>query len=206
LTRQTATRPKHQQAELIRTIGGQMRAARNLCNLSLTQAAKRLGYANPSKLSKVERASDTNSVPLLLILKASKCYEVSIDFLFGITDDWETGARMTQEREVSPWLLDAFEQSRRKDIEALRHINDRIEVMRIATCTMSTAADDVYAAMHRFSELNPQFEDMPGSNRMYTACVRMQAVGGHAKARMRRFGMECKLAAIGNDRQPSLFQ
>jgi hypothetical protein len=45
-------------------------------------------------------------VPLWVILRAAKVYEVSVDFIFGVTDDWETGSRMTQEREVSAWLGD----------------------------------------------------------------------------------------------------
>jgi len=183
-----------------------MRKAREMCNLSLTKAAKELGYANPSKLSKIERASDTQSVPILTILNAAKRYEVSIDFLFGITDDWETGARMMQEREVSPWIAEQFEHFKRKELELFRQINDRIAVMRIALCAMSTAADNLNAAMRRFSELNPEFEDMPGSNRLYSACGRMIDASANAKTRMTRFGMECKLAAIGHDRQPDLFR
>ncbi len=58
---------KHDQNKLVRTIGERLRVARELNNLSQSEAARRLGYANPSKLSKIEAAADTNSVPLWLI-------------------------------------------------------------------------------------------------------------------------------------------
>lgn len=64
------------------TIGARMREARELCNMSQSAAARRLGYSNPSKLSKVEGATDTNSVPLWLIVRAASVYEVSIDYLW----------------------------------------------------------------------------------------------------------------------------
>ena len=80
-----AANTRMEQAAAVKTIGARMRQARELCNLSQSAAAKRLGYSNSSKLSKVEGATDTNSVPLWLILRAAKVYEVSIDFLFGGT-------------------------------------------------------------------------------------------------------------------------
>ena len=47
---------KQEKAAVVRVIGTRMREARELCNMSLSEASKRLGYANPSKLSKVELA------------------------------------------------------------------------------------------------------------------------------------------------------
>ena len=42
---------KQEKAAVVRVIGTRMREARELCNMSLSEASKRLGYANPSKLS-----------------------------------------------------------------------------------------------------------------------------------------------------------
>lgn len=63
--------PKREQARLVQTIGARLAEARELCNMSQSVAAQRLGYSNSSKLSKVEGATDTNSVPLWLIVRAS---------------------------------------------------------------------------------------------------------------------------------------
>ena len=120
---------RQEQAAAVKTIGARMRQARELCNLSQSAAAKRLGYQNPSKLSKVELATDTNSVPLWLIVRAARVYEVSVDFLFGATDDWEVGARMTQERETSAWMFDAWEKARQRDMETLKRLHDRVQTL-----------------------------------------------------------------------------
>jgi len=186
---------RQEQAAAVKIIGARMREARELCNLSQQAAAKRLGYSNSSKLSKVEGATDTNSVPLWLILRAAKVYEVSIDFLFGASDDWETGARMTQEREVSTWLHDAFEKARLRDMQTLRLLHDRVQTLSETVADMVALTEEAGLALTRFAELNPAFEEMRAGSRLVAAVERASNAAKSAKARMARFRMECTLAA-----------
>ena len=191
----TSTATRMEQAAAVKTIGARMRQARELCNLSQSAAARRLGYSNPSKLSKVEGATNTNSVPLWLIVRASSVYEVSIDFLFGVTDDWELGARMTQERATSAWLFDAWEKARQRDMDVLRKLHNKVEAMEEAIALMLASTDDVGAALARFAELNPVFEDMKAGGRLVGAVERATDAAKNAKAKMTRFRVECNLAA-----------
>lgn len=180
---------------MVRTIGERMRQARELCNLSQSAAAKRLGYANPSKLSKVESSTDTNSVPLWLIRKAAEVYEVSVDFLFGFTDDWEVGARMTQEREVSAWLADAWSTGRERDLLALKQLNDRLSVLRESIAVGIAMMREADTALDRFSELNPAFEeDMRGSNRLVNAVKNARAAAEQSNAKLAKLKLDCKEA------------
>jgi transcriptional regulator with XRE-family HTH domain len=194
---------KAEQATIVKTIGARMKAARELCNMSQKDAARRLGYANSSKLAKVELATDYNSVPLWLIQRAAKLYEVSIDYLFGASDDWEIGARKTQEREVSGWLYVMFNRARSRDTETLRQLNDKIETIEQAVTWLVGAAGEVAGGLERFGEINPQFEDMRGGSRLYGAVLRLTAAAENAKARLARFHIECRLA-VGDTRQLSL--
>ena len=189
-----STEIRKEQANAVKTIGERMRQARELCNLSQTAAARRLGYSNSSKLAKVEGATDTNSVPLWLIVRASQIYEVSIDFLFGVTDDWEVGSRMTQEREVSGWLFQAFEKARISEMNALRQLHDKVAAMESAVVAMVSATEEAGFAMSRFAELNPAFEDMKAGSRLTGAIERATDAAKGAKAKMNRFRVECKLA------------
>jgi len=187
---------RKEQAAMVRTIGERMRQARELCNLSQSAAAKRLGYANPSKLSKVEAATDTNSVPLWLIRKAAEVYEVSVDFLFGFTDDWEVGARMTQEREVSAWLAKALSDARERDLVALKQLNDRLTVLRDAVAIGIAMNREADAALERFIQLNPEFaEDMRGSNRLVSAVKNAVAAAHQSGAKLAKLKLDCKDAA-----------
>jgi transcriptional regulator with XRE-family HTH domain len=186
---------RQEQAAAVKTIGARMRAARELCNLSQSAAARRLGYANPSKLSKVELATDTNSVPLWLIVRAARVYEVSVDFLFGATDDWEVGARMTQEREVCAWMFDAWEKARQRDMETLKRLHDRVQTLTDAVAVMLAASEDSSLALARFAELNPEFEEMRAGSRLVGAVERANESAKAAKTKMERFRMECAVAA-----------
>lgn len=186
---------RQEQAAAVKTIGTRMRQARELCNLSQSAAARRLGYANPSKLSKVELATDTNSVPLWLIVRAARVYEVSVDFLFGATDDWEVGARMTQEREVSAWMFDTFDKLRQRDMETLKRLHDRVQTLTDAVAVMLAASEDASVALARFAELNPAFEEMRAGSRLVSAVERASDSAKAAKTKMERFRMECAVAA-----------
>ncbi len=157
-----AADPKAEQISLVRTIGERLREARELCNLSQSVAAQRLGYANPSKLSKVEGATDTQSVPLWLIARAAQLYEVSADYLLGLSDDWEAGAS----RGVSGWLLDSWERARRNDLELLAALHRRVGAVTAHLPAVTDGARQVEDAAQAFRHLNPDFDDRKGSARL----------------------------------------
>ena len=183
---------RHDQAELIKTIGERLKQARELNNMSQTEAAKLFGYRNSSKLSKMERATNSKSVPLTVIAKAAKVYQVSIDFLFGLSADWDTGARMTQERETSAWLMEQWEEARRRDMQIIRRCNDRMQTLDGAVNSCINQAFEVDDALRKFQDLNLDFEDMLGGSRLVSAIEKNVAAARESRARLRRFHMECK--------------
>lgn len=187
---------RHQQATIVKTVGQRMKAARELCNLSLSEAARLLGYANPSKLSKVENFTDTNSVPVWLIPAAAKLYDVSTDYLYGIADDWETGLRATTERGTSQWLFETWDTMRRRDMEVLKRLHDRIEGVGDVVAAFVSAGREVHEAVQRFGEIHPQFsEDMRGSARLVAAAERALVAATSGDAKLKRFRMECQVAS-----------
>jgi len=64
------------------TIGERLRKAREAVGLSQLEAAKRLGYANSSKLSKIE-GGKSSEVPAWVLNRAGWLYDVSTDYLMG---------------------------------------------------------------------------------------------------------------------------
>ncbi|MDN5780534.1 MAG: helix-turn-helix domain-containing protein, partial [Luteimonas sp.] len=150
---------KHDQNRLVSTIGQRMRSARELCNLSQSEAARRFGYSNPSKLSKVEAAADTNSVPLWLIRKAAEVYEVPTDFLFGITDDFETGVP----RGTQAWLIDAWDRMRQRDLLALDRLHREVVAVAGGSGAVLGAVRELSMAVSRYVESNrDDFENARG--------------------------------------------
>ena len=189
---------RHESAELIRTIGDRLRQARELSNLSQQAAAKLLGYQNSSKLSKIERSTNSRTVPLWLIMRASKLYEVSTDFLFGLSEDWDTGVRMTRERETSAWLFDQWEKSRERDMRTIRMLNDRLETIDGAIATTIGQVFEIEDGFNKFAHLNEKaFMEMRGGARLKSAIEKGVAAASESRARMKRFHMDCK--AVGKE-------
>ncbi len=101
------------------TLAQRLVEARRMCGLSQADAAERLGYANSSGLCKAEDGH--GNIQLWLVIKAAKVYEVSTDWLLGLTDDWEADERLF-ERTGSHWLYEAMEKHRERDMQALTQL------------------------------------------------------------------------------------
>ena len=186
-----ASASKHDQSALVRTIGVRMREARELCNLSQSEAARRFGYANPSKLSKIEAASDTASVPLWAILAAARVYEVSVDYLFGITNDWEVGTP----RGTQAWMLDHWQEARERDLRALDKLNTRVTAVAEAVTAMVAASRRMGDALSGFRARNGEFDDMPASASVVHRLARLEAVAREAEVKLHKLHLAPKRVA-----------
>lgn len=157
-----------EQTNLVRIIGQRMRAAREMTNLSQLEAAKQLGYETSAKLSKIEGATE-GSVPLLTVAKASKLYDVSTDFLLGVSEDWEIDPAHSISNETSAWIGEAWEQTRRRDLEVLVWVKRRTDAVDTSIPNAYAASLRLKLAFEQFMALNPEFEDMKGGNRLAMA-------------------------------------
>lgn len=199
-------RIRHEVVALTKTIGTRMKEARELAGISQSDAARRLGYKNSAKLSKIENASDGYPVPILTIWRAAMLYEVSVDFLFGQSDDWERSARMTQERRTSAWIFDVFEDAKRCHVAAMQAINNRQEVLMEVNGLLAQAISGVAAALLRYRELNQDFDDTRASSVIVGAVERAEAAVRYADAKRRKEKFMCDLLAnrVAGGKSPQL--
>ena len=192
---------------LVRTIGERLRQARELCGLSQSSAALKLGYKNPSKLSKIERATDAVSIPLLLIPRAAKLYQVSMDFLFGLSLDWDNSPRLPKEREVGNFIVEEWERARMRDLQAIQKLNDRLDAIDVVVQTSVELSFEVREALEKFIALNPEFEsEMRGGATLLNACEKQLAAAKEAQKRLRRFHIECRAIGKKETDQLELFE
>lgn len=162
------------------------------------EAARRLGYANQTKLAKIEGGTDTNSVPHWVVLRAARLYDVSIDYIYGESDDWELSARALQERDMAKWMMEAWEAGRQRDLEVLRKLKLRMNAITEAVTGLFSASQDVQDAMRRFIELNYEtFEEMRGEARVLSAVDRLFHLTGTCKRKVTRFSNQCAVSGIG---------
>lgn len=185
-------------AGLAKNIGRRLRAAREVANIPQIVAAKRLGYSNPSKLAKIEGGTDTNSVPHWMILKASRLYCVSIDYIYGESDDWELSAKAYQERDMDKWIFDTWEEARQRDMEVLKKLKIRFDSLNETVTQLFSASQDVQDAMQKFVQLNRDtFEDMRGGNRLISSLERLLSVSVSCKKRVTRYSHQCHVSDVG---------
>lgn len=156
------TELRFENVEVVRTFGQRMKEARELNKLNQVEAARLLGYANSSKLAKVELASDTNSVPFWLIPKAAKLYDVSIDFLFGISDDWEHDPEVSQQRQIGQWLFERAERSRAAELNAMRVLFNKLVVVQKAVSLHLKRSKELKQLVDRIAEINQPTEESAG--------------------------------------------
>lgn len=77
-----------EQAELARVVGLRLKEAREAVGMSQLDAAKQLGYANSTKLSKIESGKHSSQILMWVLIRAAELYDVSLDYLVG----YEAGA------------------------------------------------------------------------------------------------------------------
>lgn len=102
--------------EAVRISASRMVDARSLCGLTQVEASQRIGFANSGALAKIEMGAQ--QAQLWMLVQAAKVYDVSTDYLLGLTDDWEPDERLLQ-RVSANWVYESWERTRKRDLEAL---------------------------------------------------------------------------------------
>lgn len=165
-------RMRTEQSALVRTIGQRMREARELCNMSQQTAAEALGYANSSKLAKIENATDTNSVPICLLPKAAKLYDVSADFLFGLTSDWERDGGELEDREAFGYLQAKREEDRKRDEENFGRLAKTLQAVAHAVMDIEPLVELLRRGVARANQ-DEAFEGLKGGAAIQSAADRL---------------------------------
>jgi len=131
-----------------------MRTSRELCGLNQKEAAKRLGYSNSSKLNKVELASDTGSIPFWLIPRAAEVYQVSSDYLLGLTDEWQC----THSEALQSKIEKAIKKSQSIQDNPIRQLYTQISAVERAVSINLQKTAEFKDLVTRFRSLNPSFD------------------------------------------------
>ena len=194
-----ATPLRREQAQIVRTLGARMREARNLCNLPVGKAARRLGL-EPAQLQQIEGAIDTETVPLWILERASRIYSVSASYLFGHTDDFEDS---TVTRDLQTWFFMSSVWCREGLGIALTRVDRRIK---FATEQLPELLDDFSILSERFAafvQANPEFEDMPRGAPLLASIERLQARADDARAAVRRLKLGLQADARNSENAPN---
>lgn len=196
-TSASSTPTRHDQISLARLIGERMREARMMACMGQVEAAKRLGYANSSKLSKIE-GGKSSEVPLWVIKRAGWLYDVSLDYLMGNSATMERGdVDHAALREMHAFLMAASERHRARDVLALQRLHARIaeiEQLLEQALAEAKAADEARQKVEQQGE----WQEVRGGSRWAVATARAAAALRTASTRLARYKAEARVAAGGD--------
>lgn len=174
--------------EALQLVADRLRKARELNGLSLQEAASRLGFAAAASVSKLETARHITEIPLWFLMEASRVYEVSGDYLLGLTDELGLQPRVQFDREVSTWLNAALERNRARDLQALTVLHQEIVCALTTQRELTIAIQEIEQALEIFTTLNPRFKsDMKGSARLAYAVDTGMSLSARMAAQLSKF-------------------
>ena len=146
--------------ELIELHGDRMRIAREMSNLTQIKASKLLGFANGSRIAKIEHGK-VKGIVLVTAIRASEIYDISLDYLFGISDLYYKDAIKRNEQKIKCWLHDDFEKARIKNLAMIMDVANKTDLIENYLSLMINNSSELKQAFDKFILKNDGFMDMP---------------------------------------------
>jgi transcriptional regulator with XRE-family HTH domain len=173
--------------DYLKPLGLRMQEAREIAGYSQVFAAKKMGYANSSRLNKIEKGVDIKSISIPYLMRASKLYGVSIDFLLGVSKDWDRDVNICHIKGITNLLAEEWGKAHIKDVNAINYLGNKIAIIGQAFDLMWPAMADIRKALIRFIELNPKFNDMRGGASLVGSIDRAELAEHTVKGLLKRF-------------------
>lgn len=190
---------RQEQVLLAGQVGERLREARELQGYSQVKAAQMLGYANSTKLAKIEGGRDSSQVPIWVIKRAGTLYDVSVDYLLGNTESMEVDEhRCHAARDTIILMREEWERLRWRDMLATREVQERVEAAESVIGLLCDQVQEAREALARVEELNPRrWDNVKGGARLQSALCRAAASARTADGKLKRVRQDARMAAGG---------
>jgi len=137
-----------------------------MCQFTQKTAARLLGVDQLTiKMLEGSDGPDSGYIPLWIIADCAKLYDVSIDYLFGLTDDFETGPDKPRfDFQALNFITDAGFKSKANLLNNQHKLDHKIDAIAESIKAIITAVKATDDGFMRFWELNPDFDQMPAGS------------------------------------------
>lgn len=172
-------------AALRKVVAGRFVQARELNGMSQTEASERMGYEKSTQLSLWEHG--VRLPPIDRMIVAALVYGVSLDYLYGLSDEPERDQHDAVRRALARNMEDQL-RSHADRIAASMLAFSKHGGMNVMTVkSLVVRASEAAKAVRRFSELNAKkFDNMPGGATVLHACVALEALVREATTMVQR--------------------
>lgn len=184
-----------------KTIGPRLIAARELNGIPQQEAARLSGMGNPTQWSLWEQGR--RAPPLYALLSAANTLGVSMDFLFGLSDDPERDARAARRNACVRAVQHMLTQTAENIADGIESSDTLAGPDASNFRELLDAASALTAAVERYHQLNvQQFEESRGGATVLAAAGRMEEVQIKGRGALRGHDafaerMRLQIAAIG---------
>lgn len=144
---------------LLSVIKSRLKQARIMNGISVSDAATSLGFKSISALSKIESVNERHGSKVIdhfFLMKAADYYDVTLDYFYGRTDDWEyTGIIRNAESTSMSFIEQAWQKARLRDIGALNTHYQRVKFIAIVGGDL---ANNAINAWFKWQELKQRLD------------------------------------------------
>ncbi len=187
-------------AALRKVVSERFVQARALNGMSQTDAAIRMGYKKSAQLSQWEHGGRLPPIDRMII--ASLVYGVSLDYLYGLSDEPERDQHDAARRALARNMEDHLRAHADRIAEALIAYSKTGGVNMMTIKSLVARAHDCAAAVRRFVEMNAKkFDNMPGSATVLHACVSLEALAREGSAMVARVEGIAEQAILTGERR-----
>lgn len=130
-------------------VGERMGNAREICGLSQSVAAKLLGFKNSSGLSKIE-GGYMKRVDGSIIFLAAFIYEVSADYLFGLSEEWERDPVYIQEKQIQGNIIKASQALMAMEMNCIRDLSNKNHIVEQSISELIPLIGHCFNFMNKF--------------------------------------------------------
>jgi hypothetical protein len=131
-------------------VGERMKVAREgVCGLSQSTAAQLLGFKNSSVLSKIE-GGYMKKVDGSIIFLAAFTYEVSADYLFGLSDEWERDPVYLQEKHIQGNIFAMSQSLMAREMNCIRDLSNKNHLVQQSISELIPLIGHCYNFLNKF--------------------------------------------------------
>lgn len=149
-------------AALAQNFGVRLAESREICGMSQQQAAALLGFANSSRLCKVESSDYGNLKDMYLVPLAVRIFNVSADYLLGLSDHPQREVKQARQQQIQALLADTIA----NELAEIRSIAKALDEIAELNQQFEEKTREALQALIRFQELNAGYDTMPNGAKL----------------------------------------
>ena len=170
---------------LRQVVGKRFVIAREINGWQQSEAAALMGYKNSTQLSLIEQGK--RLPPPTVMLEASRVFSVSMDFLYGVSDEPERDAQTAEQAAMIRHMEDVLRANAEAVGTALMVHVRRGGSSMLALQGLHAAAIEQISALRRLQELSgKKFDGMRGGATVLAALVKLECEAAGAGAILQR--------------------